>query len=345
MSQPARVGSDWHDGSVIDKVNGRVWVHGELQPDFDLEMVSDCLGDTSRLVWVDLVDPTHEALSKLAAEIDLNTWAVEDALADAERVKATAYPTHRFVTVYAVHVDDNPTSGAGAALHSDRISLFIKHNVLITVRLSDHFDMSEVIDRWDEMGGQQYGIGALIHGLLDVVVDGHFAAVQRLDDGIEDLETLLFDDKYNSRVLQQQTYQLRKDLVSLRRVVMPMREVVAMIQRSRLENNAPTELDPNFSDLYDHVLRVTEWTESLRDMVTTLFETNLSLQDARLNTVMKKLTGWAAIIAVPTAVTGFYGQNIPYPGFDHYSGFISSTVVIVVAVLALYILFKKRDWL
>ncbi|MCK0516650.1 magnesium transporter CorA family protein [Williamsia sp. DF01-3] len=345
MSQPARVGSDWHDGSVIDKVNGRVWVHGELQPHFDLEMVSDCLGDTSRLVWVDLVDPTHEALSKLAAEIDLNTWAVEDALADAERVKATAYPTHRFVTVYAVHVDDNPTSGAGAALHSDRISLFIKHNVLITVRLSDHFDMSEVIDRWDEMGGQQYGIGALIHGLLDVVVDGHFAAVQRLDDGIEDLETLLFDDKYNSRVLQQQTYQLRKDLVSLRRVVMPMREVVAMIQRSRLENNAPTELDPNFSDLYDHVLRVTEWTESLRDMVTTLFETNLSLQDARLNTVMKKLTGWAAIIAVPTAVTGFYGQNIPYPGFDHYSGFISSTVVIIVAVLALYILFKKRDWL
>ncbi|MDV7133827.1 magnesium transporter CorA family protein [Williamsia muralis] len=330
---------------MTETVTGRVWIHGELQQDFALEMVSDCLGDASRLVWVDLVDPTHEALSKLAAEIDLNTWAVEDALADAERVKATAYPTHRFVTVYAVHVDADPTSGKGAALHSDRISLFIKDNVLITVRLSDHFDITEVTTRWDEMGGQQYGIGALIHGLLDVVVDGHFDAVQRLDDGIEDLETLLFDDKHNSRALQQQTYQLRKDLVSLRRVVMPMREVVAMIQRSRLENNAPSELDPNFSDLYDHVLRVTEWTESLRDMVTTLFETNLSLQDARLNTVMKKLTGWAAIIAVPTAVTGFYGQNIPYPGFDHYSGFISSTVVIVVAVLALYILFKKRDWL
>ena len=65
-----------------------------------------------------------------------------------------------------------------------------------------------------------------------------------------------------------------------------------------------------YADLYDHVLRVSEWTESLRDMVTTVFETNLSLQDARLNTVMKKLTGWAAIIAVPTAITGFYGQNV-----------------------------------
>jgi magnesium transporter len=330
---------------VIEHVNGKVWLHGELQQDFDLEMVSDCLGDKTRLVWVDLVKPTHEALTKLAAELDLNTWAVEDALADAERVKATAYPTHRFITVYAVHVDDDPTTGKGSALHSDRISMFIKDNVLITVRLSDHFDFTEVIDRWEEMGGQQYGVGALTHGLLDVVVDGHFAAVQRLDDGIEDLETLLFDDKYNSRELQQQTYQLRKDLVSLRRVVMPMREVVAMIQRSRLENNAPTELDPNFTDLYDHVLRVTEWTESLRDMVTTLFETNLSLQDARLNTVMKKLTAWAAIIAVPTAVTGFYGQNIPYPGFDHFSGFLSSTIVIVAAVLALYVLFKRRDWL
>ncbi len=100
-----------------------------------------------------------------------------------------------------------------------------------------------------------------------------------------------------------------------------------------------------YADLYDHVLRVSEWTESLRDMVTTVFETNLSLQDARLNIVMKKLTGWAAIIAVPTAITGFYGQNVLYPGIETVGGFVTSTTIIVVLVLGLYVMFKRRDWL
>ena len=125
---------------------------------------------------------------------------------------------------------------------------------------------------------------------------------------------------------------MRRDLVHLRRVVLPMREVVNAIQHHRVDVKSARELDPLYDDLYDHVLRVSEWTESLRDMITTIFETNLSLQDARLNTVMKKLTGWAAIIAVPTAITGFYGQNVPYPGFGAWSGFVVSTVVIVLLV-------------
>ncbi|MGH3582083.1 MAG: CorA family divalent cation transporter, partial [Mycobacterium sp.] len=94
-----------------------------------------------------------------------------------------------------------------------------------------------------------------------------------------------------------------------------------------------------------HVLRASEWTESLRDMVTTVFETNLSLQDARLNTVMKKLTSWAAIIAVPTAITGFYGQNVEYPGINTTVGFVASSALIVILVILLYVSFKRRDWL
>ena len=93
------------------------------------------------------------------------------------------------------------------------------------------------------------------------------------------------------------------------------------------------------------MLRVSEWTESLRDMVTTVFDTNLSLQDARLNTVMKKLTSWAAIIAVPTAITGYFGQNVPYPGFGKEWGFVLSVVVMIVIAVTLYVSFKRRDWL
>lgn len=217
------------------------------------------------------------------------------------------------------------------------------------MRLSPpEFDIDTVSQRFDELGGQEYGVGALVHGLLDVVVDGHFEAVQKLDDEIEDLEDELFEERPPQRGdLQRKTYRLRKDLVELRRVVLPMREVVNSIQHRRLDAKTAPELDPLYADLYDHVLRVSEWTESLRDMITTVFETNLSLQDARLNMVMKKkLTGWAAIIAVPTAVTGFYGQNVLYPpGIETASGFIVSTLLIVVLVIVLYVMFKKRDWL
>jgi magnesium transporter len=128
-------------------------------------------------------------------------------------------------------------------------------------------------------------------------------------------------------------------------VVLPVREVVSTIQHRRLDAKTSPELDPLYADLYDHVLRASEWTESLRDMVTTVFETNLSLQDARLNTVMKKLTGWAAIIAVPTAITGFYGQNVLYPGLETVGGFLTSSALIVVLVMILYVMFKRRDWL
>ncbi|MCZ0911076.1 magnesium transporter CorA family protein [Gordonia amicalis] len=363
--------------SASERVRGQIWRNGEavgaFDPDgFDLDAISDCLdsGDPDTLIWADLECPSHETLSRVAAEIDLDPFAVEDTVAAAERVKTVVYSGHTFVMVYAIALHDGDSSSDADAEPSDevservsgtdfrasmngharmfdlhRISIFVKQNALITVRPTPGFDMDEVVRRWTESGAMQHGMGALVHGLLDVVVDGHFDAVQRLDDEIEDLEALLFDERVPGRELQRRTYDLRKDLVVLRRVVLPMREVIAGIQRRRFENNAPPELDPHFSDLYDHALRASEWTESLRDMITTVFETNLTLADARLNTVMKKLTAWAAIIAVPTAITGFYGQNVPFPGYLNTFGFIMSICLIVVVVLSLYISFRRRDWL
>jgi magnesium transporter len=107
----------------------------------------------------------------------------------------------------------------------------------------------------------------------------------------------------------------------------------------------PADLEAYFQDVYDHVLRATEWTESLRDLVSTILETNLTIQGNRLNTITKKVTSWAAIIAVPTAVTGFYGMNVPYPGFGRPSGAVTSTLLIVLLSGGLYLLFKRLDWL
>ncbi|OBH10572.1 magnesium transporter CorA family protein [Mycobacterium sp. E1747] len=326
-------------------IQGRVWRHGKPQDDFTFEDISEYLREPDALVWVDLCVPDHDALCELAAELGLNTWAVEDAVAAAERVKATAYESHTFFTVYAVEVAAAATDEPRRMLSMHRISAFVLSRGLITVRLTPDFDVAAVTRRWEEIGAQQYGVGALVHGLLDVVVDSHFAAVEALDDCVESIEDELFDGRPRQATFQRRTFQMRRDLVGLRRVALPMREVVNSIQHHRHEVGTAPELDPLYADLYDHVLRVSEWTESLRDMVTTIFETNLSLQDARLNTIMKKLTGWAAIIAVPTAITGFYGQNVPYPGFGHLAGFIASTSLIFVLMAVIYLMFKRRDWL
>jgi magnesium transporter len=342
-------------GSVTSgKSNGvrtRLWRDGRLEVEnFPIEEISDHLQDDGALVWLDLCEPDHELLRKLAAELTLDPHAVEDAIAAGERPKATRHATHTFVTVYATSVEAGGSPGLGvlaSRLQLTRVSAFILPNGIVTVRSDARFDMDEVVERWEDNADLlKLGSGALLHGLLDVVVDGHFVTIQHMDDAIESLEDGLFDDKAVTREIQQRTYRVRKELVELRRVILPMREVVNAVQRHHADDTAKAgELDGWYADLYDHVLRASEWTESLRDMVTTVFETNLSLQDARLNTVMKKLTGWAAIIAVPTAVTGWFGQNVAYPGFGQRSGLIASTVVITAFASALYVTFRRRNWL
>jgi magnesium transporter len=226
------------------------------------------------------------------------------------------------------------------------IAAFITPRALITVRKDDGLDIGAVVGYWDASPDlAEYGVGFLLYGLLDNVVDGHFAAVQVLDDAIEGLEDRLFaDDRKLDKEVQRRSFELRKSLVILRRVVLPMREVVNSLMRRDLR--VVTEpLHPYYQDIYDHVLRATEWTESLRDLVTTILETNLTIQGNRMNVITKKVTSWAAIIAVPTLVTGVYGMNVPYPGFGHVWGVGASFLIMVVLAVVLYVAFRRNDWL
>lgn len=323
-----------------------VWRNGDVITDpIPVERISDEIADPGSLVWVDLVNPSAEDLQRVAAEVGLDSGAVEDAVAPHERPKVTRHEGHLFFITYATQLLERPRDAddTHGRLQLSRVSGFLTDFGLITVRLDEHFDMAAVVDRWnDNRDLLRHGPGALMHGLLDVVVDGHFDTIQSLDDGIEALEDELFAESRTGSVFQRHVYGLRKDLVALRRVVLPMREVVNGLLRHRKGGD---ELDPLYDDLYDHVLRASEWTESLRDMVTSVFETNLSLQDARLNVVMKKLAGWAAIIAVPTAITGWFGQNVPYPGFSEPWGVVLSAGGIVGLSLLLYAVMRSRDWI
>ena len=321
-------------------IRTRLWRDGVLEKeDFPFEELSDYLSQPGCLVWADLQAPDEALLAELGLELSLDKLAIEDAVAHHERPKSSRYPTHTFLTARALRLDRE-----SGELSDLAVSAFVLKQAFVTVHAGQWFDIDTIVKRWDENAElMRHGVKALVWGMLDVLVDGHFEVVQNLDDEIEDLEDLLFDQSNGVAQLQRRTFALRKSLVRTRRAVLPMREVVNTL--ARRDNDIPPELRSYFDDLYDHVLRATEWTESLRDMVSSVFETNLSLQDARLNTILKKLTSYTALIAIPTAVTGFYGQNVPYPGFGQHSGFISSVVVISVLAGALYLTFKRAGWL
>jgi magnesium transporter len=329
-----------------------MWRHGKLADEgFPVERVSDYLDDEDCLVWADMCHPSHQSFLTIADELGLDPHAVEDAVSRHERPKLDRYPDSAFLTAYAVALPSGTVD-----LAECKVSAFILPRALITVRAEHWFGADRMTARWDAAPELvQYGVPALLHGLLDEIVDGQFDAIQSLDDEIDGLEDLLFDDHPVPREAQRRTFVLRKTLVRLRRLVTPMRDVVTSLHRwqagpegkrgAASQLALPSALEPYYQDLYDHVLRAAEWTEGLRDMIATVFETNLSVQDTRLNTTMRRLSAWAAIIAVPTAVTGFYGQNVPYPGYGHWAGFIASTILIAALGGGLFAYLRHRHWL
>ncbi|WP_007514984.1 CorA family divalent cation transporter [Pseudofrankia saprophytica] len=320
----------------------RLYRGGKLEAEgFPVAHISDYLAEPDTVVWLDLCAPRTDELHVISDELNLSALAVEDAVSPHERPKLDRYPSHLFLNAYAVTLDQS-----SGELTSHEVGAFITERALVTVRADEGFDVDGLVAHWGEADPElaQFGVSHLVHGLLDFIVDQHFTAVQALDTEIEALEDMLFDERPHDGAVQRRSYQLRKSLVLLRRFVLPMREVVNTIMRRDL-HVVSAEMAPYYQDVYDHVLRATEWTESLRDLVTTILETNLTIQGNRLNLIMKRLTAWAAIIAVPTAVTGFYGQNVPYPGFGKESGFLASLAVLVVCAVTLYVVLKRRDWL
>ena len=319
----------------------RLYRDGRLELEgFPVADISDYLGDEAVTIWLDLRDPDDGDLAVLSEEFGLHPLAVEDAVHERQRPKLDRYTSHLFLTAYGARLD-----AATGELATSELAAFVTSRALITVRKDDGLDIGAVVDRWDaSLDLARFGVGYLLHGLLDYIVDGHFEAVQSLDDAVESLEDDLFADNSQTLDVQRRSFELRKSLVLLRRIVIPMREVVNALMRRDL-HVVSDDLMPYYQDVYDHVLRAADWTDSLRDLVTTILETNLTIQGNRMNVITKKVTSWAAIIAVPTLVTGFYGMNVPYPGFSRTVGLDTSVAIMIVAGVLLYTVFKRKDWL
>ena len=328
------------DGSV-GTPRTRTYRNGVLAREgFPLEAVSDEIAQADAFIWVDLLEPDHAQLAQLAEELGLHPLAVEDALSAHQRPKLDRYETHLFLSAHAVRVD----ASEGRLLETE-VDAFINSRWLVTVRKDDSFSIDAAIARWDgspDLG--TYGVPFLLYGLLDVIVDGYFDAVQAFDEYYDEVSERIFSELPLAPSQQRQWFQMRQALVRFHRLVVPMREAVSSLMRR--EHTVEQEaLYPYYQDIYDHILRVTESTDALRDLVSTIVETNLSLREYHQNLVVKKVTSWAAIIAVPTLVTGFYGMNVPFPGAGQPSGAVVSAALIVAMSGALYALFRRNDWL
>jgi magnesium transporter len=307
---------------------------------FPVADVSEHLEEPDTIVWVDFCAPTGEQLNELADELGLHELAVEDALERDQRPKLDVYASHQFLSCHAVRVDAH-----GAGLDNTEIHAFINARWLITVRSDEGFSMAPVARRWDrspDLVG--HGVGFLLYGLLDVIVDGYFDTIQAFDDYYEAISERIFSERPLAPAQERDWFNMRRALVRFHRFVVPMRETLSALMR-REHGTVSAELYPWYQDVYDHILRVNESTEALRDLVATIAETNLSLRGLRQNQIMKKVTSWAAIIAVPTLVTGYYGMNVPYPGSQQPSGVVASAALIVILSAGLYALFRWRDWL
>jgi magnesium transporter len=319
----------------------RLYRDGRLELEgFPVADISEYLADESVTIWLDLCHPDQDDLAVLSEEFGLHPLAVKDALRRRQRPGLDRYPSHLFLTAYGARLD--PGTGE---LATSELAAFVTSQALITVRKDDGLDIGAVVERWDESPDlAKFGVGSLLYGLLDYIVDGQSEAVQSLDDSMEELEDRLLEDVPRGLQVQRRSFQLRKSLVLLRRIVIPMNDVVGELMHHDL-GIVGDDLMPYYEGVYDQVLRAGEWTDSLRDLVTSIVETNLIIQGNRLNVITKKVTGWAAIIAIPTLITGFFGMNVPYPGFGDRAGLAASVVTIALAALVLYLVFKRKDWL
>jgi magnesium transporter len=320
-------------------VTCRLYQEGSLKEEaFDPERVSDLIEELGARVWLDLEDPTDGELSMIQEEFGLHPLSIEDTRHRDQRPKVEVFDGYFFLVLHALSLDANDE------LIDSEIHAFAGHRFLITIRYSPLFDLKEVLRRWDRQPElTSEGGGFLLYVLLDEVVDNYFTSIERFEDMGEDIEDRVFSDDEDPD-LQQDIFKLKRRVVKFRRLVIPLREVLDLVQEQ--PGFVTPALLPYYRDVADHVIRTMEFADSIRDLLTSALEAQLSQVSNRMNQVMKSLTAWASIILVPTLIAGIYGMNFAnMPELDWKYGYAWALGLMLLSGLALYRMFKKRDWL
>jgi magnesium transporter len=324
------------ENTVID-----IRVHTDrtgLRDSLALEDISDVLTNDDTLLWIDLTSPSHEELSLINDEFGFHPLAMEDAAKRHQRPKVDVYNDFLFIVFYELDiVEHRPLTR--------ELSLFVGRNYLVTVHDADMSPtIQETARRWREnvaWQGKRH-VGLLVYSLLDAIVDDYFPVVDHISERIEDLEVKIFD-KFDHRA-QEDIFALKKDLLAVRRVLAPERDVMNLLMR----RDSPVfedEMATYFRDVYDHILRVTESIDTYRDLLSSSLDAFLSLSSNRLNQVVKTLTSSSIILMSMTLVAGIYGMNFGHmPELDWQYGYAWAIGLMAATGAGLWLMFRRIGW-
>lgn len=307
--------------------------------DISLDAISDVLAvDDGSFLWVGLYQPSDEILDKLQEEFCLHDLAVEDAKHAHQRPKIETYGNTLFLALHT------------AQTHGDEIRYgetlaFLGRRFLVTVRHGASLSYAPArarVEREPELLalGPSYGL----YAVLDFIIDNYMPVVEGFKDTLTLLEKDIFSEDYKRETLVR-LYDLKRDLTFMRLAVSPLQDMLAQLQRS---NSAliPDEVKLYLRDVYDHAARLNDSIDALRDMLGTAMNVNQSLVTLAQGEVVKRLAGWAALLAAPTLIASWYGMNFGNMPELHgkYSYFVLIGVVAVVC-LVLYRYLKRVRWL
>jgi magnesium transporter len=244
-----------------------------------------------------------------------------------------------FVVLHGIRMDD------GDELVDSELHLFAGQRFyLLTIRRKPVFDLRRAAERAGRDPGTAHeGIGFHLYLLLDEVVDGYLDVVDRLEDLSDEAEEQVFADD-GAEGLQERLFRLKRKVVRLRRAVAPMREVLDLLAEDA--DIVTPKLQPYYRDVQDHVIRCIELVDNIRELLSSALEARLAQASNRLNLVVKQLSGWAAIILIPTLIAGIYGMNFRHmPELEWRFGYPFSIGLMLVSGFVLYRVFKRNDWL
>ncbi len=329
-------------GAVVDCA---VYVDGRRQAPVAPEEALRAAEASGGFVWLGLYEPTEEELGALAQQYDLHPLAVEDAVFAHQRPKLERYDDALFMVLKtATYVEHEELTATSEVVDTGEVMVFLGPHYVITVRHGHHGELSELRHRLEDQHDLLcLGPAAVLYSVADLVVDTFVDVAGAVEDDVEELEASVFSPSRTDDIGR--LYQLKRELMSLRRAVGPL-EVPLQKLAERQIDVVPDAMRSYFRDVLDHAIRVRDQVSGLDELLTSILQASLARTSMADNEDMRRISAWAGIIAVPTAIAGIYGMNFEHmPELGTRYGYPVVLLVIVVACLLLYRGFKRNGWL
>jgi magnesium transporter len=313
--------------------------NGQFHKHFSPHEISDHLANPKNIIWLDIADPDAEDAQVLREEFGAHPLAVEDAFSDNHRPKIDIYPEHYFLIFYAAQI-----APEGEQIELQAINMLVGKNYLVSVHRGPIRQIDETLARWQSPTSPiKNKVGALLYALLDAIVDDYLPLMDSVAERTDDLEDQIFT-KFSDDSIQT-IFGLKRELLSLRRMIAPQRDVINVLLRREIAIFSREETI-YLQDVYDHLVRVVESIESYRDLLSSALDSFLSVQSNKLNQVVKLLTIASIILMSNALIAGIYGMNFArMPELQWQYGYPFALGLMLLVSLGLLLFFKRIKWL